>query len=151
METDMSVRKLQNIALIILLTSICFCIGCVERKLTIITEPSGALVALNDEEIGFSPVTVGFEWYGDYSVRITKDGYQTLNTHQNLKRPLRDVAPFDLLDDMFRTRTDAYTWTFELEPYQEPNKAELIEDALELQKQTAEEIKDPFEKKRKKK
>lgn len=147
----MSVRKLKNTALIALLISICFCIGCVERKLTIITTPSDALVALNDEEIGFSPVTVGFEWYGDYSVRITKDGYQTLNTHKNLKRPLRDVAPFDLLDDMFRTRTDAYTWTFELEPYQEPDKDVLIKDAIEMQKQTAEEIKDPFEKKSKKK
>jgi len=31
--------------------------GCVERKLTINTEPQGALVVLNDEEIGQSPVT----------------------------------------------------------------------------------------------
>jgi hypothetical protein len=151
MEMVMSVWKLQNIALIILFILICFCVGCVERKLTIITEPSGALVALNDEEIGISPVTVGFEWYGDYSVRITKDGYQALNTHKNLKRPLRDVAPFDLLDDTINTRADEYTWTFKLEPYQEPNKAELIEDALKMKKLTAEEIKDPFEKKHKKK
>lgn len=147
----MSVWKLQNIALLILFLSICFCIGCVERKLTIITEPSGALVALNDEEIGISPVTVGFEWYGDYSVRITKDGYQTLNTHKDLKRPLRDVVFLDLLDDTLNTRADEYTWTFKLAPYQEPNKAELIEDALKMKKQTAEEIKDPFKRKSKKK
>jgi hypothetical protein len=37
--------------------------GCVERWLTINTEPQGALVTLNDEEIGVSPVTVSFEWY----------------------------------------------------------------------------------------
>ena len=147
----MSVWKLSNIALVILFALFCFCVGCVERKLTIITEPSGALVALNDEEIGISPVTVGFEWYGDYSVRITKDGYQTLNTHKNLKRPLRDVAPFDLLDDTVNTRVDDYTWTFKLAPYQEPNKAELIDDALKMQKQTAEGIKDPFKRKTKKK
>jgi len=51
--------------------------GCVERRLTINTEPQGALVILNDEEIGESPVTVNFNWYGDYWVRIRKEGYET--------------------------------------------------------------------------
>ena len=46
--------------------------GCVERQLTINTNPEGALVVLNDEEIGLSPVTVNFNWYGDYCVRITR-------------------------------------------------------------------------------
>jgi hypothetical protein len=36
--------------------------GCVERELTINTKPEGALVILNDEEIGTSPVTVSFNW-----------------------------------------------------------------------------------------
>jgi hypothetical protein len=125
----------KKIAFIVVLAAFCLCIGCVERKLTIVTEPSGALVALNDEEIGTSPVTVGFEWYGDYSVRISKDGYQTLNTHQKLKRPLKDVAPFDLLADMFTTKIDEYTWSFKLEPYKQIQKDELIKSATTLQKE----------------
>ncbi len=147
----MSVWKLSNIALVILFALFCLCAGCVERKLTIITEPSGALVLLNDEEIGTSPVTVGFEWYGDYSVRLSKDGFQTLNTHKNLKRPLRDVAPFDLLDDTIHTRADEYTWTFKLEPYQQPQKEQVIADALKIQKQMPDEMVDPLKKKPKKK
>ena len=63
-----------KIALILLFTAILFLSGCVERKLTILTEPEGALVALNDEEIGRSPVTVSFQWYGDYNVRISEAG-----------------------------------------------------------------------------
>jgi hypothetical protein len=124
----------KGFVLIVVFAAFCLCCGCVERKITIITEPAGALVALNDEEIGTSPVTVGFEWYGDYSVRLTKDGYQTLNTHQNLKRPLKDVAPFDLLADMFTTKIDEYTWTFKLEPYQQIQKDELVKSAFSLQK-----------------
>ena len=50
--------------------------GCLERQLTIKTNPSGALVELNDEEIGISPVTVNFNWYGDYNVRISKDDFR---------------------------------------------------------------------------
>ncbi len=145
----MLVRKLPNVALIILCGMICLCSGCVERKITIITEPAGALVSLNDEEIGASPVTVGFEWYGDYSVRITKEGFQTLKTHQDLKRPLRDRAPFDLFDDIFSKRTDEYTWKFKLEPYKQLSKEEMIEDAKKLQKQTAEEMAQPIMKKKK--
>jgi hypothetical protein len=125
----------KGIVLLIVLAVFCFCIGCVERKLTIVTEPSGALVALNDEEIGISPVTVAFEWYGDYSVRISKDGCRTLNTHQNLKRPLKDKFPFDLLADMFTTKIDEYTWSFKLEPNQPIQKDELIKAATALRKE----------------
>jgi len=71
--------------------------GCVERQLTIVTEPPGAMVTLNDEQIGVSPVTVSFNWYGDYWVRLSKDGYQTLDTHRELKGPWYDHFPFDFV------------------------------------------------------
>jgi hypothetical protein len=127
------VRKLFLIGFFI---SSCFLTGCVERKLTITTEPAGALVLLNDDEIGTSPVTVGFEWYGDYNVRISKESYVTLVTHRNLPRPLRDRFPFDLLDDMFRTRVDEYSWNFQLEPYTPPVKEDMIDRAVSLRKET---------------
>ncbi len=43
--------------------------GCVERTVTITSEPDNALVYLNDEEIGRTPVTVSFTFYGVYDVR----------------------------------------------------------------------------------
>jgi hypothetical protein len=149
MEMIMSVRKLPAVVMIIFCALICFCCGCVERKITILTEPSGALVALNDEDIGTSPVTVGFEWYGDYSVRLTKEGFKTLNTHQNLKRPLRDRVFLDLFDDMFHTRIDEYTWTFKLEPYEQPQKDQLIDQAVKMKQQTADELAKPMVKEKK--
>lgn len=110
--------------------------GCVERKLTINTEPQGAMVVLNDEEIGNSPVTVSFEWYGDYNVRVSKKGFETLKTHRKLKGPWYDGFPFDLLTLLNPERTvDEYEWTFELEPKKEVSREELIENAEELKKQ----------------
>ena len=110
--------------------------GCVERKLTINTEPQGALVILNDEEIGESPVTVNFNWYGDYWVRISKEGYETLNTHRNLKTPWYDGFPFDFFAMLNPKRTvDSYEWTFELAPQKYPTREELIQDAEELKGQ----------------
>jgi hypothetical protein len=111
--------------------------GCVERRLTINTEPSGAIVVLNDEEIGTSPVTTSFEWYGDYDVRISKEGFETLKTHRNLKRPWYDWFPFDFFAQIVNpNRTvDSYEWSFTLTPRTEPNREELIRDAAKLRKQ----------------
>ena len=109
--------------------------GCVERKLTIKTEPQEALVVLNDEEIGTSPVTVSFEWYGDYNVRISKEGFETLKTHRKLKAPWYDKFPFDFFTMLNPERTvDEYEWTFELEPKKEISREELIQNAEELKK-----------------
>lgn len=105
--------------------------GCVERRLTIHTEPPGATVLLNDQEIGVSPVTVPFNWYGDYWVRISKEGCETLDTHRKLKPPLHDYPPFDFfLQVLYPGRiVNSYEWTFELAPKQYPTREELIENA----------------------
>ena len=75
--------------------------GCVERTLTINTQPQGATVLLNDEEIGTSPVTVSFNWYGDYRVQCIKPGYEILETHRLLEAPPHDTFPFDFFDILF--------------------------------------------------
>jgi len=121
----------------VLLIAVSLLNGCVERELTINTMPQGALVELNDEEIGTSPVAVPFNWYGDYRVRISKSGFETLNTHRNLKRPWYDHFPFDFFAQILYPKriVDSYEWTFELSPKQQISREELIEKAREMQKQ----------------
>jgi hypothetical protein len=111
--------------------------GCVERRLTINTKPQGALVTLNDEEIGISPVTVSFNWYGDYDVRISKEGFETLKTHRKLKGPWYDNFPFDFFANCLNPKriVDSYEWTFELKEKQELERQQLIEDARQLKQQ----------------
>jgi len=111
--------------------------GCVERRLTINTQPQGALVVLNDEEIGTSPVTVSFQWYGDYNVTIRKEGFETLNTHRKLKAPWYDAFPFDFFAQIVNPKriVDSYEWTFQLRDRKEPTRQELIRQAEELKKQ----------------
>jgi len=122
---------------LVILTVWLFSGGCVERQLTINTEPQGALVALNDEEIGTAPVTVSFNWYGDYNVRISKPGYETLKTHRKLKGPWYDKFPFDFFAQILTPKriVDSYEWTFTLAPKQYPTRQELIQNAEKLKKQ----------------
>jgi len=116
--------------------------GCVERRLTINTAPAGAIVWLNDEEIGQSPVTVEFNWYGDYKVRISKEGFETLNTHRRLKAPLHDCFPIDFFAEVIWPGriVDEYEWSFRLTEYQTPQRAELIEEAHKMKEMAAAEF-----------
>lgn len=111
--------------------------GCVERKLTINTEPQGALVLLNDEQIGTSPVTVDFNWYGDYYVRARREGYETLAIHRDLPRPWHDYFPLDFFAQVLYPGriVDTYEWTFELAPRKDMTREELLENAEALRRQ----------------
>jgi len=128
--------------MVIIACGVTFLAGCVERKLTIVTEPQEAVVWLNDEEIGITPVTVNFNWYGDYTIRIEKPGYDILNTHQLLKRPAHDVFPLDFFAEVLWPGTieDSYTWTFQLQPYQQASADELIEQANQMRDQANNEL-----------
>lgn len=118
------------IALTITTITLLITTGCVERELTVNTNPQGAIVELNDEEIGISPVTVNFNWYGDYKVRIKKQGYQTLNTNMKLDRPTHDYFPFDIFADIFTpNKIDSYCWEFDLREYQPVDRKVLIDSA----------------------
>ena len=123
-----------SVPLVVILIGSIFVSGCVERKLTINTEPQGALVALNDEEIGISPVTVEFNWYGHYNVRVSKEGFETLKTHRELQGPWYDGFLFDFFAQIYPKRiVDSYEWTFKLKKQRPPARETLIEKALQMQ------------------
>ncbi len=71
--------------------------GCVERTLKIRTNPAGAQVIVNDEEVGLSPAKFSFIWYGDYDIIIRKPGYKTLKTNFRVDAPWYQIPPIDLI------------------------------------------------------
>lgn len=142
MADKLTYRKTCRIITILVLSLLFIITGCVERKLTINTEPQGALVTLNDEELGLSPVTVEFNWYGDYNIQIAKQGYETLNTHRELKGPLHDHFPFDFIAELFWPEriVDEYEWNFSLELYQPIDRDELLRSAQIMKEKAIQEI-----------
>jgi hypothetical protein len=72
------------------------CYGQVQRTLSIESEPPGALCWLNDAEVGRTPVTVLFTWYGTYGVRLEYPGYETLNTKAAVTPPEYEWIGLDL-------------------------------------------------------
>jgi hypothetical protein len=109
--------------------------GCVERKLRIRTDPPGALVTINDEQVGVTPLEVTFLWYGDYELVLRKSGYEMLRTHYRADAPWWQYPPFDLVAETLVPTTirDVHDLPlYTLTPEEEPPVAEVLRRATDL-------------------
>ena len=113
--------------------------GCVRRTMSFNTDPQGALIALNDREIGHTPVTVDFTWYGDYDVVARLDGYQTLKTHYRVNPPWYEIWPLDFISEVLvpvELRDHHEVPPLHLEPEPEPDAEALVLRAEEMRDRT---------------
>lgn len=113
--------------------------GCLERTITVTSEPPGAIVTLNDVQIGRTPVTTEFRYFGVYDVRLRKDGYEPLVTSRETTTPLWEYPGIDILAILapWRVKT-SIEWDFELEPEIPAGSAEMLEAEAELLKRATE-------------
>lgn len=76
-------------------------VGCfgTQRTLHIDSDPQGALLWLNDQEVGRTPVTVPFTFYGTYDVRLEAEGHEPLWTTQEASPPWWEHPPLDLVGE----------------------------------------------------
>ena len=122
--------------LLILIIVLCYFVlpGCVERLIAITTEPAGAMVWLNDEEIGATPVTVPFTWYGQYEVVVRKKGFQTLKTSRRTPVPFYQWPGIDFFSEVLMPvrLTDRHEWHFPLEFCRVADRDALIRRASAL-------------------
>ena len=73
--------------------------GCVQRRMTIRSNPPGALVYVDDYQIGTTPVSTDFVYYGTRKIRLVKDGFETLTVRQPLPVPWYEVFPLDFVSE----------------------------------------------------
>lgn len=70
--------------------------GCVRRRLTVRTNPPGAQVFVDDQEIGTTPCSSAFVYYGTRKITVMKDGYRTETIFQKIPPPWYEVPPLDI-------------------------------------------------------
>jgi hypothetical protein len=73
--------------------------GCVQRRMTVRSDPPGALVYVDDYEIGNTPVSTDFVYYGTRKIRLVKDGFETLTVRQPIPLPWYQVFPLDFVTE----------------------------------------------------
>ncbi len=69
--------------------------------MTIRSNPPGALVYVDDYEVGVTPVSTSFIYYGTRKIRLVKDGYETLTVMQSIPTPWYEYVPLDFVSDNF--------------------------------------------------
>ncbi len=103
--------------------------GCVHRRATIRTDPPGAQVLVGDREIGYSPASFDFTWYGTEEVTLRKDGYEIETHYVKIPRPWYQVPPLDFVFDNFAPGRikDRHEFHFKLRPRQLVPANQLLE------------------------
>ena len=79
----------------------CILSGCVHRRVTINSNPSGALVRIDGKDVGYTPASIDYTWYGTREVQLLKDGYETQTQLINIAPPWYQRVPLDFLSDNF--------------------------------------------------
>ncbi len=93
----------------------CVCGGCIERTVHITSEPPGAMVWVNDVEVGRTPVEVEYEWEGAYDVRVMLEGYESVWEKREAKGAAHDIPGVDLVATVLPARFRSESrWHFEL-------------------------------------
>ena len=89
-----SLGTMSCVAVILLIS-----IGCVQRRMTVRSNPPGALVYVDDYQIGTTPVSTDFVYYGTRKIRLIKDGYDTLTVQQPFPVPWYEIFPLDFVTE----------------------------------------------------
>lgn len=103
------------------------------------SEPEGALVTIDRQTVGQTPVAVPFTYYGTRDIRLEKDGYDLLETKERIRAPWYDVPPFSFLTAhfSFRERRDVRNLDYRLTPKAMVDENHLLQRAGQLRTDVA--------------
>jgi hypothetical protein len=112
--------------------------GCVRRRLNVRTNPPGALVYVDNQQIGSTPCSVDFTYYGTREIRMIKPGYETLTVNQPIPTPWYQIPPLDFVsENLVPTKIrDNRTVTFDLAPQIIVPTEQLLDRANQLRQET---------------
>ena len=124
------------IVLILALMMSLFLSGCVRRRMTVRSNPPGATVYLDGKEIGRTPFSTNFDFYGRREFRLVKDGYETKTVILPVCAPWYEWFPLDFMSEVLLPGklTDQKTYEFDMQPVVVVPMTELVGRADELRR-----------------
>jgi len=128
-----------TIARVLALPAVFACLaGCVQRRMTIRSNPPGAVVYIDDYEIGPTPISTNFTYYGTRKIRLVKDGYETLTVMQAVPAPWYQIPPLDFVTENLvpGELRDRRSFTYQLRPQMVVPTEHLLQRAEHLRNRT---------------
>lgn len=109
--------------------------GCVERQITIKSDPDNASLLINGVPVGKTPYTYKFVHYGVSDIMIKKDGYYSFRKDLEISAPFYQYFPLDLIFEVLPfTIHDNNDFIFELEALSDTDPRNILERANEVKK-----------------
>lgn len=100
------IKTIRSFHFLVLVATVFVFSGCVTRSITVKTNPSNALVYIDNELIGESPVTMPFTFYGTRKIMIEKKDEDGVLTHERtivfekIKAPVYEIFPLDFFSEL---------------------------------------------------
>ena len=137
------IKTIRSFHFLVLVAAIFAFSGCVTRSITVKTNPSNALVYIDNKLIGESPVTMPFTFYGTRKIMIERKDEDGVLTHERtiafekIKAPVYQIFPLDFFSELL--------WPFEIKDDQvlSYNLVEL--DSLSIKERQAKMLKNADE------
>ena len=113
-----------------------FLSGCVRRRMTVRSNPPGATVYLDGQEIGRTPFSTNFDFYGKREFRVVKDGYETKTVILPVRAPWYEWFPLDFASEILLPGklTDRKFYEIDMQPLLVVPTPELRGRAEELRR-----------------
>jgi hypothetical protein len=95
-------------------------------------------VYVDNQQIGTTPCSVDFTYYGTREIRLVKPGYETLTVNQPIPAPWYQIPPLDFVsENLVATKIrDNRTVTYNLAPQLIVPREQLLERAEQLRLDT---------------
>lgn len=113
-----------------------FSTGCVRRRMTVRSNPPGATVYLDGKEIGRTPFSTNFDFYGKREFRLVKQGYETKTIITPVRTPWYEYPGIDFVSEVLLPGklTDHKYFEFDMYPTNVMPTHELVGRAEELRR-----------------
>ena len=137
------VLKILLLAMIVIL---CCETGCVRRRMNIRAFPegntvvpiTGAMVYVNKQPVGRTPVSCNFSHYGTMEFTIAKEGYEPLTEYRKIRAPWYQWPGIDFFSEVVWPQeiTDTKRLDFQLTPERIITQDELVDRAEAMRRES---------------
>ncbi|MDX2176900.1 MAG: PEGA domain-containing protein [Candidatus Sumerlaeia bacterium] len=95
------------ITCVAMLVAVCLSSGCIRSRVVVDSEPQGAVVTMNGENLGTTPVERPFTWYWYYDFEASMEGHASVTERRRFRAPFYllpgpdlffELLPFNVYD-----------------------------------------------------
>jgi len=106
--------------------------------MTVQSNPPGAMAIVDGREIGYTPASIDFTYYGTREIKLVKPGFESVNVLQKVPSPWYQKLPFDFFSDNllpFKV-TNRHEFMYNLRPSVKVREDDLLDRANALRTQS---------------